>query len=434
MPVILRRAPIEYRELRRPYNIVRFIGSMTFGILVIAWVSTSGDSASLVIIVPALAVAIDSLYRLRNVSATGFVSLMIDATAISIALAFYGPSVGVHGVAILTLLVSGLLMLTLRQALVVIAYLTAMSIAGIGLQQVDAPFVSITATDEFHVPLDIAIVAVFIGVTAGVLLLAVQVILRTQDRMTEALAQERRAVQLRDEFVSMVSHELRTPLTGIAGFTETLSDTWSSLPSQEVDEFLAIMGHETEHLANLVEDILVIPRLEAGKLRLDPEQLDLSAEAHAVAGVALPQAGYSMSIPSGVQVVADKTRLRQIMRNLLENARKYGGDQVLIEGTLSGPGMYAVSVSDNGVGISVDDRERIFQHFEQLSTGDARLQQGVGLGLPIARKLARAMGGDLWYEDRFPVGAKFVFTVPMADAAERRDAGLQTVDARSGHE
>ena len=107
-------------------------------------------------------------------------------------------------------------------------------------------------------------------------------------------------------------------------------------------------------------------------------------------------------------------RFRQIMRNLLENAKKYGGDQVLIEGELSAPGLYTVSVSDNGGGVAEADRERIFQHFEQLSTGDARIQQGVGLGLPIARKLARAMGGDLWYEDRFPVGAKFRFTVRVA--------------------
>jgi signal transduction histidine kinase len=125
-------------------------------------------------------------------------------------------------------------------------------------------------------------------------------------------------------------------------------------------------------------------------------------------------------------VWADRTRLRQILRNLLENAKKYGGDQVLIEGELAAAGLYTVSVSDNGRGIAAEDRDRIFQHFEQLSTGDARVQQGVGLGLPIARKLARAMGGDLWYEDRFPVGAKFRFTVRVSPNTPEGESDAMT--------
>jgi signal transduction histidine kinase len=154
----------------------------------------------------------------------------------------------------------------------------------------------------------------------------------------------------------------------------------------------------------------------------------VAVEAHAGASVVFSESDYVVSIPSGVTVFADRTRLRQIMRNLLENARKYGGDEILIEGELSGPGIYTVAVSDNGVGVAPEDRERIFQHFEQLSTGDGRLQQGVGLGLPIARRLARAMGGDLWYEDRFPVGARFRFNVPTV-STRRSEAGAQRATA-----
>ena len=133
---------------------------------------------------------------------------------------------------------------------------------------------------------------------------------------------------------------------------------------------------------------------------------------------------YSVSIPPNVVVTTDRSRLRQVLRNLLENARKYGGDEVLIDGELYAPGLYRVAVSDNGSGIEEGDRDRIFKHFEQLSTGDGRLQQGVGLGLPIARTLSRAMGGDLWYEDRFPVGARFCFSVMLSgshDAHEPAD-------------
>ena len=96
--------------------------------------------------------------------------------------------------------------------------------------------------------------------------------------------------------------------------------------------------------------------------------------------------------------------------------------EVYVSGEERHEGTYTVIVADNGPGISEDDRERIFEHFEQLSKGDARLVQGVGLGLPIARKLARAMGGDLWYEARFPVGAAFCFDVEMVREGDRASA------------
>ena len=427
MSAIPDRAPIDYRDLRTPYNVVRAAGGATFTALLVVWVTVVDQPSALVLALPALGVVLDAAYRMRHPYTTPFVGLVIDATAIGIALTLHGPDIGILAVAATTLLVSSMIMLSPIRSLAVVGYVAVIAAAITLLDAAGAPFVSVAGPEGTHDLLDVAIVSIFLGATAAVLLMAVRVILRSQDRMAEALAQERRAVQLKNEFVSMVSHELRTPLTGIAGFTETLSDTWTTLPSREVDEFLAIMGHETEHLANLVEDILVIPRLEAGQLRLHPEELDLSVETHAVAGVVMPETDYSVSIPSGVLVIADRTRLRQIMRNLLENALKYGGDQVLIEGEMSSPGMYTVSVSDNGSGVDADDRERIFLHFEQLSTGDARLQQGVGLGLPIARKLARAMGGDLWYEDRFPVGAKFRFSVRMATGDE-----APTADAYEG--
>ena len=278
----------------------------------------------------------------------------------------------------------------------------------------DLPFVGVIEGSGVEGHVDRVAAIVYVVTISVVMIGAIRAVLRSQDQQAEALAQERRAVQLKNEFVSMVSHELRTPLTGIAGFTDTLAESWMALPPDEVDEFLRIMRHENDHLSNLVEDILVIPRLEAGQLRLNPEEFDLAAETHAVAAAILDDSTYSVSIPPNVLVRTDRTRLRQVLRNLLENAEKYGGDEVLIDGELYAPGLYRVRVSDNGSGIRESDRDRIFKHFEQLSTGDARIQQGVGLGLPIARKLSRAMGGDLWYEDRFPVGSRFCFSVTLA--------------------
>ena len=408
------RAPIDYRDLRRPYNLVRAGGSGAFIIGMVAWIAYTETWDALLLLIPGFVVLTDAVYRRVNPEATGFPGIVIDATAIGLALLLHGPDPGLHAVAIMTLLVTAGLLVRPTRAVAIVGYASLMSVGVLVADSEGFPWVSVLGDHEQHILLDTVIAGIFIGSTAFVLFLAVRVILSAQDRQEEALARERRAVQLKNEFVSMVSHELRTPLTGIAGFTDTLSETWSTLPAREVDEFLDIMGHETEHLTNLVEDILVIPRLEAGQLRLEPVDLDLAVEAHAVASVLFADADYSVAVPTGVMVRADRTRLRQIMRNLLENARKYGGDQVLIEGELSVPGLYTVSVSDNGRGVAPEDRDRIFEHFEQLSTGDGRLQQGVGLGLPIARKLANAMGGDLWYEDRFPVGAKFRFTIPIS--------------------
>jgi len=248
-------------------------------------------------------------------------------------------------------------------------------------------------------------------------------LLRAQDRQQKLLDQERRSVEVKNEFVSMVSHELRTPITGISGFAETLRDHWRDLPPSEVDEFLTILRGESDHLADLVEDILVIPRLDAGQLRFHLEQVSVSEIASSVAEMVLDDSTTAeVDLPIYVRVWSDPVRLRQILRNLMENARKYGGNELYISGEERREGTYTVIVADNGSGIAEADQDRIFEHFEQLSKGDARLEQGVGLGLPIARKLARAMGGDLWYEDRFPVGAAFCFDLDMVkDAKEVSD-------------
>ncbi|MFQ5947601.1 MAG: sensor histidine kinase, partial [Acidimicrobiia bacterium] len=228
------------------------------------------------------------------------------------------------------------------------------------------------------------------------------------------------AVQLKNEFVSMVSHELRTPITSIIGFASTLRDSWRDLERDEVEEFLGIMLHESVHLKNLVEDILVIPRLEAGRLPLDNTDFELRPAAFRISDLLFPQGGpkqAGVNIPGSVVVHADPNRVQQVLRNLLENAHKYGGDQVLIDGEPLGA-MYQVSVSDNGPGVPEADRERIFEHFEQGSKGDSRTDTGIGLGLPIARKLVRVMGGDLWCEQRFPTGARFCFTIKLVSAEE----------------
>lgn len=415
------RAPISYSDIQRPYNTSRAFGAAVFAVLVIGWVAVNGGTYLLFLTLPALAVLADALYR-RTHGTSAFPGELMGTTMIVIVMLLRGPAPGIHGLSIAWVVISVALVLPLRHAVSLVIYAISASLATFYLYaNTDIGIIGIVEGSGSEMVIDVTAAIVYVVVIINLALKVVRVLLDAQDRHAEALAQERRAVELKNEFVSMVSHELRTPLTGIAGFTDTLAASWAALPPDEVDEFLDIMRDESDHLSNLVEDILVLPRLEAGQLRLGLTEFDLAAEAHSVASRVFKDKGYSVSIPASIIVLADRTRLRQILRNLLENAKKYGGDEVLISGELHAPGMYKVDVSDNGPGIDEDDRERIFKHFEQLSTGNARLQQGVGLGLPIAKMLARAMGGDLWYEERFPVGARFCFSVMLAQSPETRE-------------
>ncbi|MEZ5175243.1 MAG: HAMP domain-containing sensor histidine kinase [Acidimicrobiia bacterium] len=423
------RAPISYDEMRGPYNMLRIAGAFAFICAGVVGAVALKSPAPLLLAATGTVTAADALIRLRT-RASVFGGFVVDTTAFFVLLAGRGAPPATCAIVVLYLIVAASLILPMGYAALVVGYATVLWVVAATLEDlgVGGP-VGLLERAGFTVAFDRTVIVVFTLSVAIAMLGAMSALLRAQDQQAEALAQERRAAQLKNEFVSMVSHELRTPLTGIAGFTDTLGENWETLPSREVDEFLAIMRKETDHLANLVEDILVIPRLEAGQLRLDPVAVDLATETHSVAELLFgSQRDYAVSIPAGVTVLADRTRLHQILRNLLENARKYGGDQILIEGELAGPGVYRIAVSDNGGGVAPEDRDRIFEHFEQLSKGDGRMEQGVGLGLPIARTLTRAMGGDLWYEDRFPVGARFCFSVPLADAAAPRTTDTEVDD------
>ena len=226
------------------------------------------------------------------------------------------------------------------------------------------------------------------------------------------------ASEMKTEFVSMVSHELRTPLTNISGFADTLAEMWSTLDPVEVDEFLGIIRTEAEHLGNLVDDVLAIPRLETGRLLVDVTDFALRPLAFRIANLIFPADGEkeaSVQVSGNVILRADPNRVEQVLRNLLDNARKYGGDRVGIEAFQRGDS-FVVAVTDNGPGVREEDRDRIFEQFEQVSHGDSRTASGVGLGLAVTKKLIEAMSGQVWYEPGFPVGTRFCFTLPTGSA------------------
>ncbi len=400
-------APVSYRAVRRAYNTMRAAAGMVI-VAGAAFVWLTSDAASAPwALAGGMVIAGDSIYR-RGRGESVQVLLIIDITVAGTLLLTQGRTPSLEAAASMYVLTTALLLLKRRDALALIGF----AVAWIVPLAVLAPVVDVAAG---HAVLESVGTVAFIAIVAQLLLSTGSALFQADRRQREALETERRAVEIKNEFVSMVSHELRTPLTSIAGFTDALRESWSKLSDSGVEEILSIMRRETGHLRNLVEDILVIPRLETGHLRMDPEDLDLRKECFQTADLVFQDSSteFDVAIPAAVRVDADPVRLRQVLRNLLENALKYGGDQVLLDGESDG-NHFRVVVTDNGPGVPESDRERIFDHFEQLTRGDSRVAQGVGLGLPIARKLVRAMGGDLWYEARFPLGSRFCFTLQLA--------------------
>jgi signal transduction histidine kinase len=406
------RAPIDYESIRGDYQTARAAVAATVCIVAVILLGSGTGSFAIPYAVGGLVVTVDALYR-RNHGSSATAPLLVDITVLGAMFLIGGASTSVEVAALAYGIVAMALLLPGRMAGILLAYALAWSVAVAAMNE--SAILSRTNQGAFDAFLTVMLLLAVAALIAG----ATRVLIHVQDRQQKLLEQERRTVEVKNEFVSMVSHELRTPITGISGFSETLRDHWRDLPASEVDEFLTILRGESEHLENLVEDILVIPRLESGHLRFHLEQVTVLTVAETVAEMVFDEkTSVEIDVPAYVVVWSDPVRLRQILRNLMENAVKYGGDEVYLSGEERREGTYTVIVADNGSGVAEADRQRIFEHFEQLSKGDARLEQGVGLGLPIARKLATAMGGDLWYEDRFPVGAQFCFEVDLVKETE----------------
>ncbi len=359
--------------------------------------------------VAALVVVAHGLLRGRR-SAPITESLLVDAVCVVAALRGMEHTDQILVAAIAYLLSVSVIFGGARSALVVAA--------GFGVALgVDAVLLVPESLPHASGPIVALSLVVLLGGVVVALMAATAAVAAARQRQDQALVTERRAAEMKNEFVSMVTHELRTPLTNIAGFAITMRDGWRDLSEEDVEEFLRIIVGEAEHLANLVEDVLAIPRLEAGKLLVETTDFPLQPAAFRITDLIFPAGGdrsASVALSGKVRVHADPNRVEQILRNLLENARRYGGDEVRVDATRRGD-EWVIVVADNGSGVAPDHRDRIFGAFEQGPGGDARTTSGFGLGLAVARHLVEAMGGRIWYEPGFPVGARFCFSLPAAE-------------------
>jgi GAF domain-containing protein len=227
------------------------------------------------------------------------------------------------------------------------------------------------------------------------------------------------ASQHKSEFLANMSHELRTPLNAIIGFSEVLGERMFGELNEKQDEYLKDINASGQHLLSLINDILDLSKIEAGRMELEltdfhlPTALDnaltLVRERAGRRGIAL-----HMTTDERLDYVrADERKVRQVVLNLLSNAIKFTPEGGRIEVRAKQVDRSVeVSVADTGVGIAPEDQEAIFEEFRQVGTADKKVE-GTGLGLALSRKFVELHGGRIWVKSQIGAGSTFTFTIPM---------------------
>lgn len=239
---------------------------------------------------------------------------------------------------------------------------------------------------------------------------------RLADIERAALARLREADQLKDDFIATVSHELRTPLTSIKGFAQTLLARGGALSAADQKDFLEIIARHCDRLARIVDTLLLVSRMEAGEIGAKPSFVSVAEMLRDAAEASSGEDRFVLQADPASGIVTDHFRLHHILRNIFENACKYSpdGSSVLVRAR-SGPETLTVEVTDQGAGVADDMRDRIFERFRRVADPGRSSIPGTGLGLYIARRFARDLGGDIAVErgDTMPhTGARFILTLP----------------------
>jgi GAF domain-containing protein len=230
------------------------------------------------------------------------------------------------------------------------------------------------------------------------------------------------ASQHKSEFLANMSHELRTPLNAIIGFSEVLSDRMFGELNEKQEEYLKDIYASGTHLLSLINDILDLSKIEAGRMELELTDFDLPTAIENALTLVRERAGRrSIALHTNIdhrlgQIQADERKVRQVVLNLLSNAIKFTPEGGRIEvAAVPKDGFVEVSVTDTGVGIAPEDQEKVFEEFRQVGTA-AKKVEGTGLGLTLCRKFIELHGGRIWVRSQVGVGSTFTFTIPVRHA------------------
>ena len=250
---------------------------------------------------------------------------------------------------------------------------------------------------------------------------------RVQDRTRELQVANEKLQELdrlKSAFVSIVSHELRTPMTSIKGYVENMLDGLTGGLTERQAYYLGRVKFNVERLTRMINDLLDLSRIEAGRVELARVPLPISELIPEIVESLQPVAqAKSISIQhrhqgAPVEISGDRDKLHQILTNLIQNAVKFtpSGGQISIETKPVAGGLVQFCVADTGCGISPDEQGRIFERFYRGETIQVD-QRGAGLGLPITKSLVELHGGSIWVESVLGQGSRFYFTIPIASSS-----------------
>jgi signal transduction histidine kinase len=245
---------------------------------------------------------------------------------------------------------------------------------------------------------------------------------RIEER-TRELGQKSRELEVasrhKSEFLANMSHELRTPLNSVIGFSEVLRDRMFGDLNPKQTQYVEVILASGRHLLSLINDILDLSKIEAGRMELELAAFDLPlAIQNTLALVSDRAARHGVTITTALDkqlgsLTADERKLKQILLNLLANAVKFTPEGGRIEvAARPSDGHVEISVTDTGIGIAEEDQEAIFEEFRQVGAREGRPREGTGLGLPLAKRFVELHGGRLWVESKVGRGSTFTFTIP----------------------
>jgi signal transduction histidine kinase/DNA-binding response OmpR family regulator len=245
--------------------------------------------------------------------------------------------------------------------------------------------------------------------------------------LLEAKEAAEQANHYKTRFLASMSHELRTPLNAIINFAHFLADTEYGPVTEQQQMFQSRILYNGEHLLGLINDILDLSKIEAGKMELACETADLHPLFHGVMSTAVgltKDKGLSLEFEADDElppVWIDKTRIRQVLLNLLSNAAKFTDRGGITVRAHAADGFVQIAVQDTGIGISLEDQARVFEEFQQVQDNLDRSYQGTGLGLSISKRLVEMHGGRMSLESAPGAGSIFSFTIPIVSSARQTD-------------
>jgi signal transduction histidine kinase len=239
--------------------------------------------------------------------------------------------------------------------------------------------------------------------------------------------QAEQANTLKTEFLSNMSHELRSPLHTVLGFAELLAEETHGPLGDKQKRFLMHIQNDARHLLDIINDLLDLSKIEAGRLELRQEAFDIVPVLEDALSSVRPRATAKSveiraDISASLAVVADRLRFKQILHNLLSNAVKFTPDGGKVRVEAAPRDRFAeISVADTGIGILEDEHQAVFDKFYQVRS--ATKGGGTGLGLAITKRLVEQHGGRIWLKSEPNKGSCFTFTIPLEQSYEENPGG-----------